>query len=60
MVDLSYLMGLVFADMGICTHCVLYNQAYFVDLIFAVRSSTNTVKIGSLENFPLYGMLYKE
>ena len=48
--------GLIFADADTHTHYVLYIQTFFACLIFAVRqSSTKTVKIWPLENFPLYG-----
>ena len=48
-------VGLIFADASTRAHYVLYIQAFFVDLIFAVRrSSTKTTRIGPLENLPLY------
>ena len=57
-IDLHHFTGLFFLDVFTHAHYVLYNQAYFVVLIFLVRqSSIKTTKIGSLENFPLYGML---
>ena len=57
MVDLYNFVGLIFADGCTHAHCVLYNQAYFVGLIFVVRrSSVKTAKIGPLENFLLYGI----
>ena len=47
MVDLYHFTGLIFADARTHAHYVLYNQTYFMGLIFAVRhSSTKTVKIG--------------
>ena len=49
---------LKFVDLCTHAHCVLYNQAYFTGLMFAVRrSSVKTAKIGPLENFPLYSSL---
>ena len=38
MVDFYYFTGLVFADAHTHAHYVLYNRAYFMCLIFAVRS----------------------
>ena len=58
MVDLYNFVGLIFADECTHTHCVLYNQAYFVGLIFVVKqTSAKTAKIGPLKNFLLYGIL---
>ena len=35
----------------------MYKRAYFMGLTFTVHESTvKTVKIGPLENFPLYGI----
>ena len=52
MVDLFHFMGLIFTDGNTHAHYVLYNQAYFLGLHFAVRqSSAKAVKIGSFENF---------
>ena len=49
--------GLSFVDAYTHAHYVPYNQAYFVGSIFTIRrSSTNTAKIGPLENFPLYSI----
>ena len=54
-VDLYHFTGLIFADVHTHAHHVLYNEAYFAGLIFAVRrSSVKNAKIGPLENFPLY------
>ena len=47
MVDICHFAGLIFADAGPHAHYVLYNQAYFVGLIFAVRRSS--VKLGKLD-----------
>ena len=48
-------VDLIFADASTRAHYVLYIQAFFVDLIFAVRrSSAKTARIGPLKNFPLY------
>ena len=56
MFDLQLFLGLNFTGMRTHTHYVLYSLAYFVGLTFTVRqSSVKTVKIGPLENFPLYG-----
>ena len=60
MVDLYHFAGLNFIDSCTHTHYALYNQAYFVDLIFTVRqSSTKNAKIGPLENFPPYSIIDK-
>ena len=49
-VHLYHFTGLIFVDTHTHTHYVLYNQAYFVGLIFTVRRlSAKTVKIGPLE-----------
>ena len=49
MVDLNHFAGLIFVDARTHAHYVLYNQAYFTGLIFAVRRSpAKTVKIGPL------------
>ena len=40
-------------------HYALYKRAFLTGFIFAVRrSSAKTVKIGPLENFPLYGIIF--
>ena len=44
MVDLYYFAGLIFADAHPCAHYVLYNQAYFVGLIFVVRRSSSKLR----------------
>ena len=55
MVNLHHFAGLIFADMR--THVHYVQSSFLTGLIFMVRrSSTKTVKIGPLENFPLYGM----
>ena len=55
MVDLYYFTGLIFTHNSTYTHYVLYNRAFFVGLVLVVRQSS--MKIGPLENFPLYGIL---
>ena len=55
--DLITFHGSIFADAHNCTVTSLYKRAYFAGLTFAVHESTvKTAKIGSLENFPLYGI----
>ena len=45
----------IFADTHDRAITSLYKLAYFVGLIFVVHESTmKTVKVGPLENFPLY------
>ena len=54
--SLQNFRGLIFADARVHAYYTLYNRAYFADLIFADSSSSaKTAKIGSHENFPLYG-----
>ena len=49
-VDLYLFAGLIFADVPIHAHYVLYKQTYFAGLIFVVRhSSAKTTKIGPLK-----------
>ena len=50
MVNLSHFAGLNFVDAHTHAHYVLYNRAYFTDLISMVRQSST--KIGPLEKFP--------
>ena len=55
MASLQSFCGLIFADAHHHAHYTLYNRTYFTGLIFAdSRLSAKTVKIGPLENFPLY------
>ena len=55
--DIYHFTGLIFADVHDHAHYTLYNNAYFVGLIFTVsQSSTKTVKIGPLKNFPAIQM----
>ena len=57
MVAFYHFTGLNFADVRTYSYYALYNWGYFVGLIFAVRlSSKKTMKIGPLENFPLYSI----
>ena len=50
MVNLYYFAGLIFTDASTHIHCVLYSQAIFMGLIFAVRrSSTKTMKLYPLK-----------
>ena len=50
----------VFVDAHDHAITAMYKRAYFVGLSFAVHESTvKTVKIGPLENFPLYGSYRK-
>ena len=59
MASLQSFRGLIFADARHHAHYTLYNRTYFAGLIFAdSRLSVKTTKIGPLENFPLYGILF--
>ena len=57
-VDLYLFAGLIFVDVPIHAHYVLYKQTYFAGLIFVVRhSSAKTTKIGHLK-ISHYTVLY--
>ena len=58
MVSLDNFAGLIFMDAYTHVHYALYNQAYFVGLIFTVKQSS--AKTGPLENFPLYGRAHAQ
>jgi hypothetical protein len=58
MPSLQSFSDLIFADAGDHAHYTLYSRTYFTGLIFAdSHLSAKTAKIGSHENFPLYGIM---
>ncbi len=58
MASLQSFPSLIFVDSCDHAHYILYNRTCFVGLIFAdSRLSAKTMKIGSYENFLLYGTL---